>query len=222
MDKKAGSSSSSDRRVTRVGGKKKRPARCFKYSYYIFSVCGSCHRGKKYKPSTPLGEGRGFTVKISGGGSDVFRGGPRRMARFDWVIEPPPRPLARSSQAGVWLLLHCLWWEHNIALEAESELGACRRNPWKSCWSSEGFVEAWTELTGELEVEVALPTPGCAAEDRALRLMLTDEVTKGLFKPPFEHRFQGSNFKWLSNAFEAYQDFCVGRQLLWGVSKVPR
>ena len=152
----------------------------------------------------------------------MFRGGARRAARFDWEIEGPPRALGHSSTRSPWLLLHCMWWEYNIAIEEEASLlGTRGRGRWKSCWSAQAFQDAWTELSAELDTAVDIPSTA-AGEDRAFRTLLTWGVTTGVFKPPFQHRFQGSNFKWLANAFEDYQDFCFGKRLLWGLDMVPR
>ena len=47
-------------------------------------------------------------------------------------------------------------------------------------------------------------------------------VKRGVFAPPHENRYQGDNFNWLAAVFEKYQDFCAGKQLLWGGELVPR
>lgn len=152
--------------------------------------------------------------------------GPRRMARFDWTLGEEPRPLSTFSRCASWALLHCLWYDHHIGRDAELEALSGTRSPWRSCWSGDGFARAWEELTDGLDnwviPDMRLPVAGDALGDRQMRTNLEWGVRRGQFAPPHENRYQGDNFSWLSEVFEKYNDFCVGKRHLWGREAVPR
>ena len=146
----------------------------------------------------------------------------RRMARFDWTAEEPPRPLA-PPKANHWLLLNCLWYEHNISRETEPEQLSGSRNPWRSCLTPVGFNRAWEELSQQVDEDITLPAAFDERGDRKMRCLLHDRVAQGLWAPPSRHRFNGDNFDWLSAVvFEQYQDFCLSKLHLWGRSAVER
>ena len=132
------------------------PIRTFRYNYYVNPAAeadsAAEEEANESKSRRRNLKKRARASQLKAGGLTSYRSalsrgeGPRRMARFDWTLGAFPRPLSAFSRSSTWALLHCLWYEHHIARDAELEAISGARSPWRSCWSDEGFARAWEEL----------------------------------------------------------------------------